>query len=97
MEGDSKGVPPSPTISKAQFTMGWAMLAAGQETETAGFGSYGNKVADWWFPQEQRVKLLRTWGGGVGLLPVGGDQVWGNNSCAPDHHPEMRKAGGSYG
>lgn len=48
-------------------------------------------------PQNARVKLFRTWGSGIGMLPAGGPRIWGNATWAPDDTPDMVKANVTYG
>ena len=60
-------------------------------------GQVTNMMAEFHFTRRQRLELLRTWGGGIGMLPVGGQRVWGNSSWAPDDTPELHQAGKTYG
>ena len=48
-------------------------------------------------PRNERVRLFRTWGAGIGMLPSGGPAFWGNVTHAPDDTPEMQEQGVSYG
>ena len=43
------------------------------------------------------MKLFRTWGSGLGMLPIGGPAVWGNSTWAPDDTEEMKKNNQTYG
>ena len=48
-------------------------------------------------PRNVRVKLFRTWGSGLGMLPIGGPAVWGNSTWAPDDTEEMKENNQTYG
>lgn len=43
------------------------------------------------------MKLFRTWGSGIGMLPSGGTAAWGNATWAPDDTPEMIARNLTYG
>ena len=43
------------------------------------------------------MKLFRTWGSGLGMLPIGGPAVWGNSTWAPDDTEEMKENNQTYG
>ena len=60
-------------------------------------GFMANLMANFHFTRAERTKLFRSWGGGIGMLPTGGREVWGNVSWAPDDTPELRAAGKSFG
>jgi hypothetical protein len=62
---------------------------AGETRDTAELGLIGAFLSDNLVPQNERVRLFRTWGSGIGMLPIGGPAVWGNVSWAPDDTPEM--------
>ena len=53
----------------------------------------GNKLV----PATRRAALFRTWGAGIGMLPVGGPAIWGNKSWAPDDTDEMREKNETFG
>ena len=38
-----------------------------------------------------------SWGSLIGMLPQGGNRVWGNATWAPDDNDAMREAGATYG
>lgn len=48
-------------------------------------------------PAKRRAALFRTWGAGIGMLPVGGQAIWGNKTWAPDDTEEMKARNQSYG
>lgn len=48
-------------------------------------------------PARRRAAMFRTWGAGIGMLPVGGPAIWGNSSWAPDDTPEMAARNQTFG
>jgi hypothetical protein len=52
-------------------------------------GLVGDFLTDKFVPRSERIQLFRTWGSGLGMLPIGGAAAWGNASHAPDDTPEM--------
>lgn len=54
-------------------------------------------LADGLIPQKARIALFRSWGSSIGMLPVGGSNIWGNHTWSPEDTPEMTAAGISYG
>ena len=47
--------------------------------------------------QPSRAHMFRSWGSVIGMLPAGGNAVWGNLSWAPDDSSPMKKADATYG
>ena len=74
-----------------------AALWTGETRDTAELGLIGAYLSDNFVPRNQRVKLFRTWGSGIGMLPSGGTAAWGNATWAPDDTPEMIARNITYG
>ncbi len=70
---------------------------AGETRDTAELGLIGAFLSDNLVPRNERVKLFRTWGSAMGMLPIGGPDIWGNTTWAPDDTPEMAEQNISYG
>ena len=60
-------------------------------------GLVGDFLSDKFVPRDERVRLFRTWGSGLGMLPIGGTAAWGNATWAPDDTPEMVERNLTYG
>ena len=60
-------------------------------------GLVGDFLSDKFVPRDERVKLFRTWGPGLGMLPIGGTAAWGNATWAPDDTPEMTERNLTHG
>lgn len=75
---------------------GLAVLA-GETRDTAELPYVATMMTDAAIPRNERVRLFRTWGAGVGMLPVGGPDIWGNTSWAPDDTEDMRHSNTTYG
>ena len=73
------------------------MAHTGETRDTAELGLIGAFLSDSLVPRNVRVKLFRTWGSGLGMLPIGGPAVWGNTTWAPDDTEEMKKNNQTYG
>ncbi len=74
-----------------------AARRAGETRDTAELGLIGAYLSDNFVPRNQRVRLFRTWGSGIGMLPAGGTAAWGNTSWAPDDTPQMAAHNLTYG
>ena len=48
-------------------------------------------------PRNTRANLFRSWGSLIGMLPVGGPNIWGNTTWAPDDSPAMAKRNETHG
>ncbi|KAK9822390.1 hypothetical protein WJX81_007759 [Elliptochloris bilobata] len=72
-------------------------LLSGETRDTAELGLIGAYLSDNFVPRNQRVKLFRTWGSGIGMLPAGGTAAWGNATWAPDDTPDMAARNLTYG
>lgn len=70
---------------------------AGETRDTVEMGLVMSLLANAHFTRAERTRLFRTWGGGIGMLPMGGPAIWGNVTWAPDDSPQLRKRGTSYG
>ena len=70
---------------------------SGETRDTAELGLIGAFLSDSLVPRNVRVKLFRTWGSGLGMLPIGGPAVWGNSTWAPDDTTEMKDNNITYG
>ena len=60
-------------------------------------GLVGDFLSDKFVPRDERVRLFRTWGSGLGMLPIGGTAAWGNATWAPDDTPEMTERNLTHG
>ena len=60
-------------------------------------GLVGDFLSDKFVPRDERVRLFRTWGSGLGMLPIGGTAAWGNATWAPDDTPKMVERNLTYG
>ena len=69
----------------------------GETRDTAELGLIGAFLSDSLVPRNARVKLFRTWGSGIGMLPIGGPAIWGNNTWAPDDTPKMKSENVTFG
>ena len=76
------------------WILGWC---PGETRDTAELGLIGAFLSDSLVPRNVRVKLFRTWGSGLGMLPIGGPAVWGNSTWAPDDTEEMKENNQTYG
>ena len=70
---------------------------AGETRDTAELPYVATMMTDAAIPRNERVRLFRTWGAGVGMLPVGGPDIWGNTTWAPDDTEDMRDTNATYG
>lgn len=70
---------------------------AGETRDTVEMGYVTALLANAHFTRAERTRLFRSWGGGIGMLPVGGRAVWGNATSAPDDPPRLRERGLSFG
>ena len=73
---------------------GWC---SGEMRDTAQLGSLPAIMVERVMPRTTRSRLFRTWGSLIGMLPVGGPNIWGNGTWAPDDTPAMRAANESHG
>lgn len=73
------------------------LWCAGESRDTADMGLISKFLGEKLVPARRRAALFRTWGAGIGMLPVGGDAVWGNISWAPDDTEEMRANNYTFG
>ena len=74
-----------------------SLLCAGETRDTAELGLIGAYLSDNFVPRNQRVRLFRTWGSGIGMLPAGGTAAWGNATWAPDDTADMAARNLTYG
>ncbi|KAL0043739.1 hypothetical protein WJX82_004801 [Trebouxia sp. C0006] len=70
---------------------------SGEMRDTAQLGSLPAIMVERVMPRTTRSRLFRTWGSLIGMLPVGGPNIWGNGTWAPDDTPAMRAANESHG
>jgi phospholipid:diacylglycerol acyltransferase len=62
--------------------------------DTVELGAFGIYVLERFFSKLERADLFRTWGGLSSMLPKGGEEIWGNESQAPDDSDDTS---GTYG
>lgn len=72
-------------------------MTAGETRDTAEMGYIMQLASTSMLPRNVRVRLFRTWGSGIGMLPSGGPDIWGNATHAPDDTPEMRAKNETFG
>jgi len=60
-----------------------AMLS-GETKDTAGFGGMGVRMGDMLMPRKQRLRVVRSFGCIIVMLPKGGNLVWGSLSGEKD-------------
>lgn len=65
--------------------------------DTAELGSMSAIMTERWMPRDTRAHLFRSWGSLIGMLPVGGPNIWGNTTWAPDDSPAMAERKESHG
>lgn len=70
---------------------------AGETRDTADMGMMSTFLGEKMVPSKRRARLFRTWGAGIGMLPVGGQAIWGNQTWAPDDTDEMRAKNLTFG
>lgn len=70
---------------------------SGEMRDTAQLGSFAAVMTERWMPRKTRARLFRSWGSLIGMLPVGGPNIWGNGTWAPDDTPAMRDRNESHG
>ena len=84
----------APAGSKCSHAL---LRRAGETRDTAELGLIGAYLSDNFVPRNQRVRLFRTWGSGIGMLPAGGTAAWGNATWAPDDTEDMIARNLTYG
>lgn len=72
-------------------------LLSGEMRDTAELGFLSRNTANWYLPRASRAHMFRSWGSLIGMLPQGGNKVWGNSTWAPDDNDAMRAVGATYG
>ena len=70
---------------------------SGEARDTAELGYMVSMLINAHFTRAQRVELFRSWGASSALLPVGGNEVWGNQTWAPDDPDHLIQAGKTHG
>lgn len=70
---------------------------SGEMRDTAQLGWVMAKVLDQVLTRKERAELFRSWGGGICMLPKGGEIIWGNLTWAPDHPDFMMQKNRSFG
>lgn len=84
--GPTLGVPKSATA-----------LLSGEMRETSQLTGMAYLLGEQLLCKEDRTLLWRTWGSAIGMLPIGGSAIWGNETWAPDDTPEIRAANRTFG
>ena len=87
----------APSCTCRQQVLSATLLRAGETRDTAELGLIGAYLSDNFVPRNQRVRLFRTWGSGIGMLPAGGTAAWGNATWAPDDTEDMIARNLTYG
>lgn len=72
-------------------------MHAGEMRDTAELGSMAALMTEHWMPRNTRANLFRSWGSLIGMLPVGGPNIWGNTTWAPDDTPVMADRNQTHG
>ncbi len=65
--------------------------------DTAQLGSFAAVMTERLMPRSTRARLFRSWGSLISMLPVGGPNIWGNGTWAPDDTPAMKEGNESHG
>jgi len=65
-------------------TQALTALLSGEMRDTAELGAMTKHAAENYLPQPSRAHMFRSWGSVIGMLPSGGNRVWGDLSGAPD-------------
>ena len=60
---------------------------AGETRDTAVMGLVGDFLSDKFVPRDERVRLFRTWGSGIGMLPAGGPRNLTHGCAVPSDLP----------
>lgn len=74
-----------------------AALLSGEMRDTAELGAMTKHAAENYLPQPSRAHMFRSWGSVIGMLPAGGNRVWGNLTWAPDDTRPLDIANVTYG
>ncbi len=69
----------------------------GETRDTADMGMMSTFLGEKMVPSRRRARLFRSWGAGIGMLPVGGQAIWGNQTWAPDDTDEMHAKNLTFG
>ncbi len=74
-------------------------LLSGEFKETIELRGLAMRALETFFSRGERADMLRSWGGVLSMLPMGGNIIWGNLSHAPDDLflPEGKNANSSLG
>ena len=72
-------------------------LLSGELRESAQLTGLANFIGEGLLGKEDRTAVWRTWGSPLGMLPIGGENIWGNETFAPDDDDSIRKQNSSYG
>uniref|UniRef100_A0A0W0EX56 Phospholipid:diacylglycerol acyltransferase n=1 Tax=Moniliophthora roreri TaxID=221103 RepID=A0A0W0EX56_MONRR len=75
-------------------TKAMAAFLSGEMKDTVQMNPAGSYVLERFFSRAERRKLFLTWAGSASMWIKGGDDVWGNETFAPDDQPSSMH---SYG
>lgn len=64
-------------------------FVSGEMRDTAQMGKLETYVMEFLLSKTERLKLFRTWMGGLGLLPKGGNLFWGTSKSFLVHFPKL--------
>ncbi|GAA5845245.1 hypothetical protein JCM3766R1_003369 [Sporobolomyces carnicolor] len=71
-----------------------AALVSGEMRDTVEVNIAGAYLLEKFFSRSDRAKLFRSWAGAASMMLKGGNDVWGDESSAPDDTPESQLTGG---
>lgn len=78
-------------------TKSLSCLLSGEMRETAYLSTLAAYFTDTVMPRQARTKVWRSWGASMAMLPVGGPEVWGNSTWAPDDDEKIKSSGRTRG
>lgn len=77
------------------FSLGTSVEAESlNRTDTVEVNIAGAYLLEKFFSRSDRAKLFRSWAGAASMMLKGGNDVWGDESSAPDDTPESQLTGG---
>uniref|UniRef100_A0A061R4E4 Phospholipid:diacylglycerol acyltransferase n=1 Tax=Tetraselmis sp. GSL018 TaxID=582737 RepID=A0A061R4E4_9CHLO len=81
-------------------------ILSGETKDTVGMGNFGIRFGDILLPRKQRIRLFRSYGCLINMLPKGGNAIWGSlnstadgdalDRCASSKYPETQHGHGAF-
>jgi phospholipid:diacylglycerol acyltransferase len=72
-------------------------LLSGEVRESAKLTGIANLIGEGLLGKEDRTAIWRTWGSPLGMLPIGGENIWGNATYAADDDDRAWNQNTSFG